>query len=127
MQNGVAYATPISRSTSKLRMKPTIGSSHSSPKAVDVSFANENRFPTSGAPDEGIDSIKNASLYDLIKIQMDQHVKQTKQNNNNKKSKEKLQTFKTAVASNISEVDDSSSPAKRPVKTRNQLGKPHGV
>ena len=124
LQSDSRHTAHLSKSSSKIKIKQISGSTQGSPRAaVDVSFANENRFPTTGA-DEGIDSIKNASLYDLIKIQMDQHVKQTKLN---KKSKEKLTTPKPSTLGTRAEVDESNLAAKRLGKTRNSASKSPGV
>ena len=69
MSSGLASMAAQSLvSTSKIDEKMIIESHLNSPKALDISFAHETNFPTTGNGDEGIDAIKNASLYDLIKI-----------------------------------------------------------
>ena len=57
-----------SLTASKKDEKMVIESHLNSPKALDISFAHETNFPSTGNGDEGIDAIKNAWLYDLIKI-----------------------------------------------------------
>ena len=57
-----------SHSTSKKGEKLIVESHLNSPKALDISFAHETNFPTTDNSEKGIDAIKNASLYDLIKI-----------------------------------------------------------